>query len=162
MPIEDRALRDQLLELLRGGSAHANPSAALDDFPVELRGKRPDGVAHSGWQQLEHMRFTLHDLLNFCTDSNYLEPKWPDDYWTDSEEPPEPDSWDKTVAAFKADMKAFEDLVNDPAGNIYAEIPWGQGQTLFREILLVADHNSYHIGQIIMLRRSLGAWKGAN
>lgn len=160
MPIEDRALRDQLLELLRGGSAHATVNAAFDDFPVELRGARSEGVPHTGWQQLEHMRFTLHDLLEFCTNSEYLEPKWPNDYWTDSEAPPAPDSWEKSLAGFKADIEAFEALVGDPTGNIYAAIPWGQGQTLFREVLLVADHNSYHVGQVVMLRKLLGAWKG--
>ncbi|HEY0796463.1 MAG TPA: DinB family protein [Acidisarcina sp.] len=160
MPIEDRALRDQLLELLRGGSAHATASAAFDDFPADLRGVKPQGVPHTAWEQLEHMRFTLHDLLNFCTESDYLEPKWPDDYWPDSEKPPGADSWEKSLAGFKADMEAFEALVSDPEGNIYAAIPWGQGQTLFREVLLAADHNSYHIGQVVMLRRLLGAWKG--
>lgn len=160
MPIEDRVLREQLLELLRGGSAHATASAALDDFPAELRGSKPEGVPHTGWQLLEHLRFTLHDLLNFCTDSGYLEPKWPEDYWPGSEEPPEADSWDSSVSAFKADMEAFEALVNDPNGNIYAEIPWGHGQTVFREVLLAADHNSYHLGQIVLVRRQLAAWKG--
>jgi DinB superfamily len=160
MPIEDRALRDQLLELLRGGSAHATVGAAFDDFPAQLRGTRPDGFPHTGWQLLEHIRFTLHDLLEFCTNSDYLEPKWPDEYWTRSEAPPNQDSWDNSLAGLKADMAAFEALVGDPTGNIYAQIPWGQGQTLFREVLLVADHSSYHVGQVVMLRRLLGAWKG--
>jgi hypothetical protein len=160
MPIEDQALRDQLVELLHGGSAHATAAAALDDFPVELRAKKPDGAPHNGWQLLEHLRLALSDLLNFCTNAEYLEPKWPDDYWPKSEEPPEPDSWDKSVAAFKTDLEAFEALIKDPAGNIYATIPWGQGQSVFREVLLAADHTSYHVGQLVLLRRLLGAWKG--
>ena len=159
MPIEDSALRDQLVEVLHGGSAHATASAAFSDFPPELRGKKVDGVPHTAWEQLEHIRLALHDLLEFCTNSNYLEPKWPDDYWPGSEAPPEPDSWDKSAAAFAADLEAFEALVKDPAGNIYAEIPWGKGQTLFREVLLAADHTSYHVGQLVMLRKMLGAWK---
>ena len=159
MANEDLALRDSLLELIRGGSAHATVAAAVEDFPAELRGTKPPGAPHTGWQLLEHLRFALGDLLKFCTDPEYLEPKFPDDYWPTSAAPPSADAWDQSVAAFKADLGAFEALIKDPVSNLYAEIPWGDGQTLLREVLLAADHTSYHLGQLVFLRRQLSAWK---
>ena len=159
MPLEDRALRDQLLELIRGGSAHVDPDTVLADFPENLRGVKPNCAPYNAWQLLEHTRIALQDLLEFSTNPNYLEPKFPDDYWPKSETPPSAEAWNESVTGLKGDLKAFEDLINDPAGNIYAQIPWGQGQTIFREILVAADHNSYHLGQIVLLRKQLDAWK---
>lgn len=158
MATEDRALRDHLLELLRGGSAHIEPAAALDDFPADKRGVTPPGSPYNAWQLLEHMRLALRDLLDICTDSSYAAPKWPDDYWPKSAQPSSKE-WDASVKAFKADLKAFEDLVSDGASNLYAKIPWGEGQTLLREVLLAADHNSYHLGQLVLLRKQLGISK---
>jgi uncharacterized damage-inducible protein DinB len=159
MPADDRILRDQLVEFLRGGSAHADLATALDDFPAADYGKRPQGSPHSAWQLLEHIRFTLHDLLVFSTDSNYLAPKWPDDYWLSEEAPDSPADWKKSVKGLKSDLSEFEKFLKNPDANLYARIPWGDGQSLLREVLLAIDHTSYHLGQLVMLRKQLGDWK---
>jgi hypothetical protein len=157
---EDTLLRNQLVELLRGGSAHADLDTCLDKMPAKLYGSKPKGASHSVWQLLEHLRFTLHDLLVFSTDSHYIAPKWPDDYWPAEEAPESQEEWKRSLKAMKADMAEFEKMVQNPATNLYAKIPWGEGQTLLREVLLAADHNSYHLGQIVMLRKQLDAWEG--
>jgi DinB superfamily len=156
MPTDDRILRDQLLEFLRGGSAHLDFKTAVKDFPRNLYGKRPEGAPYSAWQLLEHIRFTLHDLLQFCTNSKYVAPDWPKDYWPEADAPPSNDAWDTSVRAVHEDIAEFEKLVGDPGSNLYAQIPWGDGQTLLREILLAGDHTSYHLGQLVMLRKQLG------
>jgi hypothetical protein len=159
MPSEDRALRDHLLELLRGGSAHADLSTVLDDFPPELTGAKPKNVPYSPWQLLEHIRFTVTDLLLFSTDPKYVAPQWPDDYWPAKEAAPQRREWESSVSALKADLAAFEGIVQDSKSNLYAKIPWGEGQTLLREVLLASDHTSYHLGELVLMRRELGAWK---
>lgn len=158
MPSEDRALREQLHELIFSGNAHADIDTVLADFPIEQTGKKPAGTPYTAWQLLEHLRLTVHDLLEFSTNSEYLAPKWPEDYWPATEAPQNQGEWETSVKAFKADCKAIAKLATDPASNLYAQIPWGQGQTLLREILLAADHNSYHLGQMVLLRKQLGAW----
>lgn len=157
--VDDRALRAQLVEFLRGGSAHAELKAVLDDFPKELRGKKPKGAPHTAWQLLEHIRIALHDLYDFSTNDKYVAPKWPDDYWPKEEAPASNEAWDASVRAVKKDLADFEKLVGAPESNLYATIPWGEGQTLLREVLLAGQHTSYHLGQIVLLRRELGAWK---
>ena len=159
MPAEGRAFRDQLLEFLRGGSAHIAIGAALEGFPKELRAVKPAGAPHNAWQLLEHTRLALHDILEFCTNSHYVELTFPEDYWPKDEKPPTATSWDESVTGLNSDLKAFEDLINDRNGNLYAEIPWGDGQTIFREVLLAGDHTSYHLGQIVFLRKQLEAQK---
>jgi len=156
---EDHALREQLVKFLRGGEAHAELKAVLDDFPVKARGVAPKGAEHSAWQELEHIRIALHDLLDFSTNSHYVAMKWPDDYWPKEAAPEDAAAWDKSVRALKKDMADFEKLVGDPESNLYASIPWGDGQTILREVLLAGQHTSYHLGQIVLLRRLLGAWK---
>jgi hypothetical protein len=156
---EDRALREQLVKFLRGGEAHADLKAVLDDFPVKARGVVPKGAEHSAWQQLEHIRLALHDLLDFSTNSHYEAMKWPDDYWPKEAAPEDSAAWDKSVRALKKDIADFEKLVGDPESNLYATIPWGDGQTLLREVLLAGQHTSNHLGQIVLLRRMLGAWE---
>jgi uncharacterized damage-inducible protein DinB len=158
MPTDDRILRDHLLELLRGGNAHADFNTALKNFPEKMRGKKPDGAPYSAWQLLEHMRIAQHDILDFCINSNYLAPKWPDDYWPKNDAPETAEQWDASVKAFHADLKELEKLVHGEPGNLYAKIPWGDGQTILRELLLVADHNAYHLGQIVLVRKLLDAW----
>ncbi|MBV8631665.1 MAG: DinB family protein [Silvibacterium sp.] len=158
MPTEDRALRDHLLELLRGGSAHADLATVVDDFPHQLAGTQARNVPYSPWQLLEHIRFTVSDLLLFSTDPKYVAPSWPDDYWPAKEEAPQPGEWDVSVQALKADLASFETIVADPKSNLYAKIPWGEGQTLLREVLLASDHTSYHLGELVLMRRELGAW----
>jgi hypothetical protein len=160
MSKQDKALREQLVALLRGGNAHVDVNSALDGLPANLYGAKPNQSPHSAWELLEHMRIALHDLLDFSTKPEYTEPAWPDDYWPNSSEPSSEAAWRASVEALKQDLKAFEDLIQDPESNLYAEIPWATDhQTLLREVLLAADHTSYHTGELVLLRRMLGAWK---
>jgi hypothetical protein len=153
-------LRKQLIALLKGGQAHATLADAVAQFPANRIGERPEGLPYSAWQLLEHMRITLHDLLEFVTNSEYVELEWPSGYWPEDQTPRKGESWNATVKAIQADMKSFEALVHSPDSNLYATIPWGKnGETLLREVLLAADHTSYHIGELIVLRRLLGIWK---
>ncbi len=159
MPTEDRILRRQLIPFLRGQGAHVDFASAVKDFPAEQSGTRPKGCPHSAWQLVQHIRLALHDLLEFCTNPNYTAPNWPDDYWPKDPAPPGKQSWPEAVAAVQQDIQAFEHLIGDPASNLYAEIPWGDGQNLLREALLAGDHTSYHTGQIVLVRQLLGIWK---
>ena len=159
MPTDDKLLRDQLVEFLRKGNAHVDLFSALKDFPENLYGKKPDGAPHSAWQLLEHIRFTLNDLLTFSTDPDYVAPKWPDAYWPEHAAPENAAAWKTSVKALTADLGAFEKLIQNPDSNLYARIPWGEGQTLLREALLAIDHTSYHVGQFVMVRKQLQAWK---
>jgi hypothetical protein len=154
----DQALRDHLLYLLRGGGAHLSFDAAIADLPVEMRGAKPAGVPHSPWRLLEHMRIAQWDILEFSRDAKHVSPPFPEGYWPSGDAPPAADSWDRTVASFHADLEAMCDLVADPATDLYAPIPHGEGQTVLREALLIADHNAYHLGQLVVVRRALGAW----
>ena len=155
----DRALREHLLELLRGNSAHVDFHRATADFPEHLRAVRPPGADYSAWELLEHLRIAQWDILEFSRHAKHVSPAWPEGYWPDSPEPPTPAQWERSLKTFRDDLKAIEDLVADPATDLYARIPWGDGQTILREALLVADHNAYHVGQIVMVRKMLGAWK---
>jgi hypothetical protein len=157
---EDAALREQLVALLKGGQAHATLADAVAHFPANRIGERPAGSPYSAWQLVEHIRIALHDLLEFATNSEYVEMEWPGAYWPKNTAPGKGESWDATVKAIHADMKSFEALVHSPNSNLYATIPWGKnGETLLREMLLAADHTSYHVGELILLRRVLGIWK---
>jgi uncharacterized damage-inducible protein DinB len=157
---EDRVLRDTLVEFLGGASAHASLDSVVKDFPAELRGRKPHGAEHSAWQVLEHIRLALHDIYDFSTNSEYVALKWPDDYWPKEAAPPSDDAWHTSVRAVKKDIAAFEKLIGDPNTNFSAAIPWGEGQTILREVLLAGQHTSYHLGQLVSLRRELGAWPG--
>jgi hypothetical protein len=157
--MSDQILRDQLVVLLQGGAAHVETLAALKDFPPKLYGAKPEGAPHTAWELLEHLRITLRDILDYSINPDYVEIKFPDDYWPASSEPASKEAWDDSVRAFKEDLAEFEKLVKNPDSNLYAQIPWGaKGHTLLREALLAADHNSYHIGEFVFLRRLLGAW----
>jgi DinB superfamily len=158
---KDAPLRQHLLELLKGGSAHTSVEEAIRDFPAELRGKRPKGAPYSPWEMLEHMRIAQWDILEFSRDSGHKSPKWPEGYWPESPEPPDEKAWDRSVDAFFQQLQSMCALVADDATDLYARIPHGDGQTVLREALLVADHNAYHLGQLVLLRRMLGAWKDA-
>jgi uncharacterized damage-inducible protein DinB len=155
---DDRALREQLVTFLRGGEAHADLKSVVDGVPAKLRGEVPKGAEHSAWQQLEHIRIALHDLLDFSTNPHYVQPEWPEDYWPKEAAPADAEAWEASVKAVKKDLADFETLVGNPESNLYATIPWGQGQTLLREVLLAGQHTSYHLGQLVLLRRLLGAW----
>jgi hypothetical protein len=152
------ALRQHLLELLHGGQAHATFDAAVKNLPVALRGKRPKGAEHSAWEILEHLRIAQWDILDFSRNPEYQHLAWPEGYWPATPAPLHEKAWDKSVRAFRRDLKAMCELVANPATDLYARIPHGEGQTILREALLVADHNAYHLGELVLLRRLLGAW----
>ena len=158
MPAPDpqRTLREHVIYLLGGGGAHLDVDKTVAGFPAALRGKRPRGAPHSAWELLEHMRIAQWDILEFSRDARHVSPEWPEGYWPASPEPPNRLAWAKSLAAFRADLKALEDLVAAPGADLLARIPHGQGQTLLREALLTADHNSYHLGQLMLVRRLLG------
>ena len=156
---ESDALRQHLLDLLRGRNAHAEFETVMADFPSRLRGVKPPGAPHTGWQLLEHMRIAQWDILEFSRDAKHKSPAWPEGYWPKTEAPPSAASWNNSLRSFRADLKAMAKLVADKKTDLYARIPHGSGQTILREALLIADHNSYHLGQIVVLRRLLGAWK---
>ena len=157
----DQELRKQLLALLRGGQAHATFDQVIADMPVDLRGVVPDKLPYSAWQILEHMRITQHNIFNFSAPptGGYHSIKWPDDYWPRSAEPPSPEAWDRTVAAIGADREQFEALLMKPEADLAKPFRWGEGQNLLREALLIADHNAYHLGELLVVRRLLGAWE---
>jgi hypothetical protein len=152
------ALRQHLLYLLRGGGAHLDFDKAIAGLPPELRGARADGVPHTPWRLLEHLRIAQWDILEFCRDPRHVSPAFPGGYWPQGDAPPEPAAWDRSVEAFRSDLRAMQDLVADPATDLFTPLPHGEGQTILREALLVADHNAYHLGQLVVVRRLLGAW----
>jgi len=153
---ESEALRQHLLDLLRGRNAHADFDTVLADFPSRLRGVKPPGAPYTGWQLLEHMRIAQWDILEFSQNSKYAPKKWPEEYWPATEAPANEKAWKASMTAFKKDRQAMEQLVANPKLDLYSRIPWGDGQTILREALLLADHNAYHLGQLVMLRKSIG------
>jgi hypothetical protein len=155
----EAALREHLVNLLNGGHAHADFSAAVRNLPLALRGKRPKGAEHSPWEILEHMRIAQRDILEFSHNPQHQSPDWPGGYWPASAVPPDEKAWDKSVRSFRRDLKAMCDLVADPSIDLFAQIPHGDGQTILREALLAADHNAYHLGEMVLVRRLLGCWK---
>jgi DinB superfamily len=155
----DAQLREHLVNLLSGGGAHAMFDEVVKDMPEKLRGVKPEGLPHSAWMLLEHLRLAQEDILEFSISAKYKSRTWPQDYWPESEAPPNANAWDKSIQQFHKDLKALQDLVSNPKTDLFASIPWGEGQTILREALLVADHNAYHVGQLVDLRRLLGAWK---
>jgi uncharacterized damage-inducible protein DinB len=157
--VESDALRQHLLDLLRGRNAHADFDAVVADFPSRLRGVKPPGAPHTAWQLLEHMRIAQSDILEFSRDGKHKSPPWPEGYWPKTEAPPNAASWNNSLRSFRADLKAMAKLVADKKTDLFAKIPHGSGQTVLREALLAADHNSYHLGQMVLLRRLLGTWK---
>jgi DinB family protein len=156
----DKQLRQQLLKTLDWDEAHPDFSAAVTDFPASFHGRVPDGSPHSAWQLLEHIRLALWDILEFSRNAQHQSPKWPVGYWPKTAAPPNDKSWDESVAAIRTHLDAMRKLINDPKQDLFAPIPHGSGQTLLRQALLIADHNAYHIGQLVLVRKALGAWKG--
>jgi DinB superfamily len=155
----NHALREHLLELLKGGHAHATFEDAIKNLPPKLRGAKPENFPHSPWMLVEHLRIAQHDILEFSRSEEHKSPKWPDGYWPKEAAPTNSAAWDKGVKQFRADLKAMQDLVTDSKTDLFAKIPWGDGQTILREAMLTADHNAYHIAQLVDVRRLLGAWK---
>ena len=153
-------IRKELLALLRGGQAHVSFDDVLKDFPAEHRGTVPDGLPYSAWQILEHIRIAQRDILDFSAPptGGYQPMEWPAAYWPESAKPPSDDAWNASVAAIRKDLEKFEALITRPEADLYKPFRWGEGQNLLREALLIADHNAYHLGELVVLRRLLGIW----
>ena len=158
-PSNEEALRTQVVKLLKGGDAHATFEHATKNFPADLQGKRPEGAEHSPWEVLEHLRIAQWDILDFSRNPEYKAREWPKEYWPETQAPPSKSAWTKSVKAFQTDLQAMCELVADEKTDLFAKIPHGDGQTILREALVAADHNAYHLGEMVLLRRLLGAWK---
>jgi DinB family protein len=154
----DTALREHLISLLTQPNAHVTFEKAVKGLAPELRGKLPKGADHTAWELLEHLRIAQWDILDFCANPDYQHLSWPDNYWPATPAPPDDKAWDKSVRAFRRDLKKICALIADENTDLFEPIPHGKGQTTLREALLVADHNAYHIGQLVLVRRLLGAW----
>jgi hypothetical protein len=155
----DQSLRKHLLELLEGGIAHAKFDNVIKGLPPKLRGKKPAKFPHSPWMLLEHMRLAQWDILEFSRNAKHVSAPWPGGYWPKTEAPPNAAAWNKSIQQFHRDLKAMQKLVANKKTDLFTRIPWGDGQTILREALLLADHNSYHLGQMLDVRRMLGSWK---
>jgi len=152
------SLRKHVDNLLRMEGAHLSFDEAVAGFPPALRGARPAGAPHSAWELLEHMRIAQNDILLFSKSAKHVSPQWPEGYWPPAEAPKRKSQWGESVKAFRADLAAFERLLFNPRKDLYEPFPWGEGQTLLREALLIADHNAYHLGQLVLVRRLLSVW----
>jgi DinB superfamily len=155
----DDRLREQLVNLLSGGSAHLGFEKATSNLPARLRGTRPPGLPHTPWRLVEHMRIAQWDILRFCIDPHHTSPEFPDGYWPAGDAPPNPQAWGRSITAFQTDLQAVKDLVADPNTDLFAPLAHDEGYTILREALLVADHNAYHLGQLVTVRRALGSWR---
>jgi len=153
--MDAKMLRQQVLDLLRGEGAHSTFDQVVADFPPDRRGARPAGVGRTAWQLLEHMRLAQRDILEFCRNPDHESPPWPAGYWPKSESPPTATAWSRSVQAFRRDRRELETMVR--RGDLFEPVPDADGPPLLREIFLVAAHNSYHLGQLMLIRRALGA-----
>jgi DinB superfamily len=158
MEDEQAVLRKHLIYLLRGGGAHVDFDSAIAGLPAKLHGARPQGIPHTPWRLLEHMRIAQWDILEFSRDPGHVSPDWPGGYWPEGDAPANAAAWAKSVKAFRRDLKAMVRLVSSPSTDLYARLAHGDGQTILREALLVADHNAYHLGELVVVRRLLNAW----
>ena len=158
MSEHEAALREQLVALLKGGGAHVHFMDAVENFPAGKRGTYAQGLAHTGWQLLEHARIAQRDILEFSRNPGHVSPEFPEGYWPKTPAPRSEEEWNDSVAAFQRDLRDMIRLIENPRTDLYAAIPQGQGQTILRETLVLADHNSYHLGQLVDLRRALGSW----
>ncbi|MEP7226121.1 MAG: DinB family protein [Gemmatimonadales bacterium] len=154
------ATRAAIARLLDWEDAHAGFDKVVSGLPRKLQGQVPTGLPYSPWQLLEHLRLTQHDILDFCLNPAYKELRWPDDYWPKDPSPPSAAAWDQSVAGFREDRKALKQLALDPSIDLLGKVPAGEDQTYLRELLLVADHTAYHLGELVVVRRALGAWPG--
>jgi hypothetical protein len=157
-PSPDASLRERLVDLLKGGNAHVGLLDALKDFPLRKRGAFAKGLPHTAWQLLEHTRIAQWDILEFSRDPKHVSPDFPAGYWPKSPVPKDETAWKESIQGVRRDLDSMIKLIADPRCNLHATFPWGNGQTLLREALLLADHNAYHLGQIVYLRRALGIW----
>jgi len=156
----EQSLRKHLLDLLAGGGAHAKFDDVIKGLPPKLRGEKPAKFPHTPWMLLEHLRLAQWDILEFSRNRKHVSPPWPAGYWPKKPAPANAAAWNKSIQQFRRDLKAMQRLVANPKTDLFARIPWGDGQTVLREALLVADHNAYHLAQFVDVRRMLGAWKG--
>jgi hypothetical protein len=156
----DALLRKELAYLLKGGGAHVHFMDAVEGFPEGKRGTYAPGLAHTGWQLLEHARLAQWDILEFTRNPNHVSPEFPEGYWPKTPAPQAEDEWNDSLFKFRRDLREMVRLVENPRNNLHTPIPHGDGQTLLREALVLADHNSYHLGQLVDLRRALGTWPG--
>ena len=154
----ERLLRDQTIRLLRGGMAHMTFDEALAAFPLDRINERPPGVPYTPWHLLEHIRIAQWDILDFVRKPDYQELDWPKEYWPAPDAITDAAGWARTIEQFRADFAAVCAIATDPRTDLTARIPWGDGQTILRELLLVADHNAYHIGEFAILRQVMGSW----
>ena len=154
----DRELRSHVRHLLSGEGAHATFEEVVSGIPPALRGAKPAGFLHSAWMLLEHMRIAQWDILQFSRNPKHVSPDWPAGYWPPTEAPRSAAVWDKSVRQFRRDLSAMQEWVERSKTDLFACIPWGEGQTILREAWLIADHNAYHLGQLVDLRRALGVW----
>jgi hypothetical protein len=154
----DEPLRNQLVSLLKGGNAHMTFQEAVADFPLDRINERFPNGTYSAWGVVEHLRLSQWDILDFMTNSNYQELEWPKEYWPPEDKKATAGDWHATIAGFEKDLKELVRITEDPATDIYSKIPHGTGQTILREILLVADHNAYHIGEFAIMRQVMGTW----
>lgn len=152
---QERVLREHLVRLLTKRQAHIGWEDVVTDFPVEHRGSKPDGAPHTPWQLLEHMRIAQWDILEFSRNPDHASPDFPDGYWPGSDAPPNETAWQSSIDAFRSDLQAMVALVEDPRIDLLAPIPHGDGQTILREAMLLADHNAYHLGQLVLVKRLL-------
>jgi DinB superfamily len=155
MSDQSATLRKQLADAMSGRQAHVDFDAAVKDFPVESRGVKAAHAPHTAWQLLEHMRIAQHDILDFSRNPNYRELKWPDEYWPNTDAPPDPTAWDRSVASFRQEAQELVKLISDTKQDLFQPFAHGDGQTLLREALLIANHNSYHLGQLVYLKKML-------
>lgn len=156
--MSDDSLLNHLIELLNGGQAHASFDATIKGLPAEKRGVRPKGCPHSPWELLEHLRIAQNDILRFSSEKDYVSPKWPEGYWPASKAPANEGQWRKSIKGYRDDLAAFQELLREHRAELDKPFPWGTGQTLLREALLIADHAAYHLGQLLLVRRLLGSW----
>lgn len=157
--MNQQALKKHVVDLLRSNSAHSGFDDIVKGIPAEVRGKRPRGLPHSPWEIVEHIRIGQWDILEYSRNRNHKSPKWPDEFWPPTPAPPSAAAWNKSLRGFRDDLDSMCALVSDPKTDLLAPIEWGDGHTILREALLAADHNSHHLGQLIEIRRLLGAWK---
>jgi DinB superfamily len=160
MTHDERSLRQHVLDLLAGGGAHAKFEDVISGIPAKLRGRKAAGIPHTAWMLVEHMRIAQRDILEFSRHPKHVSPHWPEGYWPAKQAPPGAAAWSASIGKFRQDLKAMQALVKNPKTDLFAKLARGDGQTILREALLIADHNAYHLGQLVDLRRLLGAWPG--
>jgi hypothetical protein len=154
-----KSLPEHLVELLNGGQAHVDFESAVKNWPANLQGKKPAGAAHSAWEVLEHMRIAQWDILEFTRNPKHVSPQFPAGYWPKAQAPPDNKAWNESADAFRSGLEAMIKIVESKSTDFFAPLAHGDGQTILREALLLADHNAYHLGELLLLRRLLGAWK---